>query len=230
METSAVGAAMIRGTFCIFYLISWGIFKNFYRQLDCCSPAMKCVALHSVTPEMFSAARPSGRWQSWKSPSISVWGSGRWSRSPGPPCSRCLALALLAWKIWATAATSTLSCKCFSRFQTLRASKCCLLYFVLSPRSDMASVIPIPLCTGTCLTLKRLLMKPQVTPLRTSKLKCECPLLLSRYTFVAHLLICRYSCIFCTDKYFIMHACVCVASSEYTLQPVRSDVCLISPE
>lgn len=111
------------------------------RQLSPCDSwlwhTMNCAAL---TPEMFAAARPSGQWQSWRSPSTSAWGSGRWSRSPAPPCSRCLALAWLAWKIWATVATSTLSCKCFSVSQTSRASKYCLSSFhVFSSRSDMLS-------------------------------------------------------------------------------------------
>lgn len=94
----------------------------------------------------------------------------------------------------------------------------------------------MPLCIGTRLTLKRLLMKPQTTPLRTSKPKCECPLLLSSRTFVCF--FCHYSCIYWLNKnndsfdYFIRHACACVcvcfASSEYPLQPVHSLRCMLN--
>lgn len=71
--------------------------------------------------------RLSGQWPSWRLLWTSVWGSGRWSRSQGPPYGPCLAPAWLAWRTWATAATSTLSCKCSSPFQTSRASQYPLL-------------------------------------------------------------------------------------------------------
>lgn len=74
-----------------------------------------------------SDLRLSGRWQNWRLLWISVWGSGRWSRSRGPLYGPCLVPAWPAWRIWATAATSTLSCKCSSLFQTSRASQYPLL-------------------------------------------------------------------------------------------------------
>lgn len=74
-----------------------------------------------------SDLRLSERWQNWRLLWISVWGSGRWSRSRGPLYGHCLVPAWPAWRIWATAATSTLSCKCSSLFQTSRASQYPLL-------------------------------------------------------------------------------------------------------
>lgn len=55
----------------------------------------------------------------------------------------------------------------------------------------------MPLSIGTCLTSRSSLRKPQATPLRTSKPKCECPLLLSGHTFLVVVsLFCFYCVLF----------------------------------
>lgn len=81
-----------------------------------------------------------------------------------------------------------------------------------------------PCLPGTCLTSTSSLMKPQVTPPRTSKPKCECPLLLSGY-FLWQALVLPFETIWKTvpqwydrksravftkllqiPKYFLLHA------------------------
>lgn len=86
-----------------------------------------------ILKSLFSSDRRlSEQWPSWRLLWISVSESGRWFRSRGPPYGRCAALDWPAWGIWATAATSTLSCKCSSLFQTSRASQYphLLLWFI----------------------------------------------------------------------------------------------------
>lgn len=86
-----------------------------------------------ILKSLFSSDRRlSEQWPSWRLLWTSVSGSGRWFRSRGPPYGRCAALDWPAWGIWATAATSTLSCKCSSLFQTSRASQYphLLLWFI----------------------------------------------------------------------------------------------------
>lgn len=109
--------------------LTWWPWRRHVQFFDFFFFCIKSLILKSL---FSSDRRLSEQWPSWRLLWTSVSGSGRWFRSRGPPYGRCAALDWPAWGIWATAATSTLSCKCSSLFQTSRASQYphLLLWFI----------------------------------------------------------------------------------------------------